>query len=202
LICTLSIHKHDFTFKHLCWHSITKILRNGPRAHFPFSPAPRRAPSTTPAPPRRALPGPALAAPCPRPTPVARPALARASRPAPATQPLPARPRRAEPAPSRAPAPRPCPGGYALVVHPGGRACPRARASATHVPRACTVRVPSARVARSRACDRSRTALNPVLIDVNLCSRRAASRASSRDNSFNLYLLKCCVARFVTRRFF
>jgi hypothetical protein len=33
----LSIHKHDFTFKHLCWHSITKILRNGPRAHFPFN---------------------------------------------------------------------------------------------------------------------------------------------------------------------
>jgi hypothetical protein len=22
---------------HLCWHLITKILRNGPRAHFPFS---------------------------------------------------------------------------------------------------------------------------------------------------------------------
>jgi hypothetical protein len=21
----------------LCWHSITKILRNGPRAHFPFT---------------------------------------------------------------------------------------------------------------------------------------------------------------------
>jgi hypothetical protein len=37
LICTLSIHEHKFTFKHLCWHSITKILRNGPRAHFPFS---------------------------------------------------------------------------------------------------------------------------------------------------------------------
>jgi hypothetical protein len=33
----LSIHQHEFTFKHLCWHSITKILRNGPRAHFPFS---------------------------------------------------------------------------------------------------------------------------------------------------------------------
>jgi hypothetical protein len=33
----LSIHDHKFTFKHLCWHSITKILRNGPRAHFPFS---------------------------------------------------------------------------------------------------------------------------------------------------------------------
>jgi hypothetical protein len=25
---------HKFTFKHLSWHSITKILRNGPRAHF------------------------------------------------------------------------------------------------------------------------------------------------------------------------
>jgi hypothetical protein len=37
VICTLSIHGHRFTFKHLCWHSITKILRNGPRAHFPFS---------------------------------------------------------------------------------------------------------------------------------------------------------------------
>ena len=37
LFCTLFIHNHEFTFKHLCWHSITKILRNGPRAHFPFS---------------------------------------------------------------------------------------------------------------------------------------------------------------------
>jgi hypothetical protein len=36
LICTLSINWHRFTLKHLCWHSITKILRNGPRAHFPF----------------------------------------------------------------------------------------------------------------------------------------------------------------------
>jgi hypothetical protein len=35
----LSIHEHKFTFKHLCWHSITKILRNGPRAHFPFTDA-------------------------------------------------------------------------------------------------------------------------------------------------------------------
>jgi hypothetical protein len=33
----LSIHGYRFTFKHLCWHSITKILRNGPRAHFPFT---------------------------------------------------------------------------------------------------------------------------------------------------------------------
>jgi hypothetical protein len=32
----LFIHEHKFTLKHLCWHSITKILRNGPRAHFPF----------------------------------------------------------------------------------------------------------------------------------------------------------------------
>jgi hypothetical protein len=33
----LFIHGHIFTFKHLCLHSITKILRNGPKAHFPFS---------------------------------------------------------------------------------------------------------------------------------------------------------------------
>jgi hypothetical protein len=33
----MSIHGYRFTFKHLCWHSITKILRNGPRAHFPFT---------------------------------------------------------------------------------------------------------------------------------------------------------------------
>jgi hypothetical protein len=33
----LIILGHIFTFKHLCLHSITKILRNGPKAHFPFS---------------------------------------------------------------------------------------------------------------------------------------------------------------------
>jgi 4-amino-4-deoxy-L-arabinose transferase-like glycosyltransferase len=33
----LFIHGHIFTFKHLCLHSITKILRNGPKAHFPFT---------------------------------------------------------------------------------------------------------------------------------------------------------------------
>jgi hypothetical protein len=37
VICTLFIHGHIFTFKHLCLHSITKILRNGPKAHFPFN---------------------------------------------------------------------------------------------------------------------------------------------------------------------
>jgi hypothetical protein len=36
MICTLSTTLHRLTQKHLCWHSITKILRNGPRAHFPF----------------------------------------------------------------------------------------------------------------------------------------------------------------------
>jgi hypothetical protein len=40
----LFIHGHRFTFKHLCWHSITKILRNGPRAHFPFSIRPTNTP--------------------------------------------------------------------------------------------------------------------------------------------------------------
>jgi hypothetical protein len=37
LIFTLSIIWHSLTHDHLCWHSITKILRNGPRAHFPFN---------------------------------------------------------------------------------------------------------------------------------------------------------------------
>jgi hypothetical protein len=37
VICTLFINGHIFTFKHLCLHSITKILRNGPKAHFPFN---------------------------------------------------------------------------------------------------------------------------------------------------------------------
>jgi hypothetical protein len=36
LVFTLSIIWHRLTHDHLCWHSITKILRNGPRAHFPF----------------------------------------------------------------------------------------------------------------------------------------------------------------------
>jgi hypothetical protein len=118
-------------------------------------------------------------------------------------EPLPP-PRPASPAP-----PPPCLRPRALSRTPPGpqsyapgRAPACARAPATRIPRASTVRVPSARVACSRACDRSRTALNPVLIDVNLCSRRAASRASSRDDSFNLYLLKYCVARFVARRIY
>jgi hypothetical protein len=37
MIFTLSTTLHRFAQKHLCWHSITKILRNGPRAHFPFT---------------------------------------------------------------------------------------------------------------------------------------------------------------------
>jgi hypothetical protein len=35
----LFIHVHKFPIKHMCWHSITKIHRNGPRAHFPFTEA-------------------------------------------------------------------------------------------------------------------------------------------------------------------
>jgi hypothetical protein len=70
----------------------------------------------------------------------------------------------------------------ALIARPRlralGRAPARARASATRVSRVCTARVPSARATRSRACDHSRTALNPMLIYFNLCSRRAVSRAS------------------------
>jgi hypothetical protein len=36
MICTLFTLLHRSTQKHLRWHSITKILRNGQRAHFPF----------------------------------------------------------------------------------------------------------------------------------------------------------------------
>jgi hypothetical protein len=43
VICTLFNHGHIFTFKHLCLHSITKILRNGPKAHFPFTVSPSEA---------------------------------------------------------------------------------------------------------------------------------------------------------------
>jgi hypothetical protein len=66
-----------------------------------------------------------------------------------------------------------------LVLRALDRAPARARVPATRVPRACAVRVTSARVTRPRACDRSRTVLNPVLIDAKLCSRRAASRDDS-----------------------
>jgi hypothetical protein len=37
MICTLSTTLHRSTQKHWRWHSITKLLRNGPRAHFPFN---------------------------------------------------------------------------------------------------------------------------------------------------------------------
>jgi hypothetical protein len=33
----LSTTLHRSTQKHLRWHPITKILRNGPGAHFPFT---------------------------------------------------------------------------------------------------------------------------------------------------------------------
>jgi hypothetical protein len=146
---------------------------------------PQRAPP--PRRPSRPRPAPSPASP---PSPSPRTASAPASPPSAAPALAPASPHHGHP--PLATRPRSC----AL-----GRAPARARAPATRNPRVCTARVPSARATRSRACDRSRTALNPVLIYFNLCSRRAASRASSRDDSFILYLLKCCVARFVARQF-
>jgi hypothetical protein len=44
----LFTHEHIFTFKHLCLHPITKILRNGPRAHFPFRCARAHPPGVAP----------------------------------------------------------------------------------------------------------------------------------------------------------
>jgi hypothetical protein len=48
MICTLSTTLHRSTQKHLRWHLITKILRNGPRAHFPFNCGSERPPSAAP----------------------------------------------------------------------------------------------------------------------------------------------------------
>jgi hypothetical protein len=150
------------------------------------APPPPPRPSVAPAPAPASRAAPSVPVPGFAPLPAARPLLTHALAP-------PSPPRRETP-------PRPCPGGCPRP-RALGRAPARARAPANRVPRVCTARVPSARATRSRACDRSRTALNPVLIYFNLCSRRVASRASSRDDSFILYLLKCCVARFVARRF-
>jgi hypothetical protein len=127
---------------------------------------PRRArPCPDRARPRRAAPAPVPAAPSPSHAP-ASPAVP-PLRPPPASRPLPApdaggsapcpraprgqrrrlgpcppRPRLAESAPSRAPAPRPCPGGCALVARPGGRARPRAPPSAAPLPQRLASRVP------------------------------------------------------------
>jgi hypothetical protein len=62
MICTLSTTLHRSTQKHLRWHSITKILRNGPRAHFPFKPESESnlvvaAPETAPEPPPETVEG-------------------------------------------------------------------------------------------------------------------------------------------------
>jgi hypothetical protein len=71
---------------------------------------------------------------------------------------------------------------------------PRPRA-----PRACTVRMPSARAARSRACDRSRTALNPVLIYLNCCLvdvlRRALRRATVHSKFVFINVLRRALRR-------
>jgi hypothetical protein len=129
------------------------------------------------------------------------PAPARASRPAPAARPLLAAPspRRARPIVSpRSPA---APSSRAPAAMPGPAPRPRPRPCPGDSRPAClTVRVPSARVTCFRACNRSRTALNLVLIYFKLFSRCAASRASSCDDSSNLSILKCCVACFVARR--
>ena len=85
-------------------------------------------------------------------------------------------------------------GAYAFKewARPGGRAQPRApartRAPMTRVPRACMVRVPSARAACSRACDCSRTALNPVLIYLNCCLVDVLRRALRRAMILFIYI--------------
>jgi translation initiation factor IF-2 len=92
-----------------------------PSASFPGEPRPSASF------PGKPSPAPRLRPPCPRPTPAARP--------------LPMRPRLAEPGLSRAPAPRPCPGGCTLVACPISRAQPRAPPSGAPLPRRLVSRV-------------------------------------------------------------
>jgi hypothetical protein len=140
---------------------------------------PARAPSPRRAPPRARPPWPRLAPPRPLPggPPLPAPPTPRL---APSHRGLP--PRASAARPGRVP---PCLGHAPPAVLPV-----RARAPATHAPRVCTARVPSARATRSRACVRGRTALNLVLIHFNCCSvnmlHRALRRATNLSN-FRFY---------------
>jgi hypothetical protein len=174
------------------------------RARAPANPAPASPPRARP---RRALPVPRPVSPSGRAVPrrphalpclveprPGKPSLGRA-RSTPASSALRRAPPRRAPPPRRPS--RPCPAPFPTVprrLRPRRvprRPCPAPRPCSHPCPSdsrlAClTVRVPSARVTCSRACDHSRTALNLVLIYFKLFSRRASSRASSRDDSFNL----------------
>jgi hypothetical protein len=124
VICTLLIHGHRFTLKHLCWHLITKILRNGPEAHFPFS-----APCGLVARPRGPAPRCLVACPAaPRPAPHARRPRARRLAPrwpralaAPAPSPGPTSP--AARAPAAVPSPRRGSRAPARAAHSRARDC-------------------------------------------------------------------------------
>jgi hypothetical protein len=48
MFCTLSTILHRLTQRHLCWHSITKILRKWPKDTFPFQDASARAERSSP----------------------------------------------------------------------------------------------------------------------------------------------------------
>jgi hypothetical protein len=165
--------------------------RLGPRPGALSSPSPAPRPAS---PDGRAVPRRPRALFCPGEPCPGKPSPDRAPRRAP---PRPRPSRALVRAPSR-PCPNPCLGSLAPL-----HALARTRASVAsrhraplpepvrrqpRATRACTIRVPSAHVACSRAYDHNRTALNLVLIYFNLFSRcvasRAASRALSRDDPF------------------
>jgi hypothetical protein len=150
------------------------LRRPWPRARAAPSARPRARPRPSPASPPHARPRPSRAAPrLASPSPCTR-ALPAPASPRPAATPSPASPLPGEPpSPASPPRPRAPRLGRALAVRPGrapprgsldrapDRAPARARAPATRVPCVCTARVPSARAACSRACDRSRAAFTP-----------------------------------------
>jgi hypothetical protein len=185
---------------------------------------PRRAPSL----PWRA-PSPARALPCPGEPSPSQP-LRGEPRPRRAP-PLPGGPPRRDPASSRPAPPQRAPpcasprtGGRAPVATPRSRPRPPLPEPVPwqlRAPRACTVCVPSARAACSRACDVVALRSTLVLIHFNFSLvdvlRRALHRATVHSKFvfinvcvarfvvrrffLNLYLLRCCVVRFVARRF-
>jgi hypothetical protein len=165
--------------------------RRGPPLLPPRRPRPRRRP------PARG-PGPRRAAPC------ARPRLPVARR-GPSRPPTPLRAASRPPA-ARLPGPLAC-GPSAPCARPSRPRC-TAPALGSMDPGAARVastrpRAPPFTPTRSRVRSPTRAVIYSwFLINFKLRLVSLLSRASSRDDSFYLYLLKCCITRFVARRFF
>jgi hypothetical protein len=161
-------------------------VARAPAGPVPAAPSPSRAPASPAAPSPRPPPASHPRAPAPAAAPSLRASAARAPAPAAVPTPVEPLPQRAPrlgctpAAASRAPCPVPWP-------RPRPRPCPRPCLGDSRLARR-HVRVPPARAARSRECDRARAAFNSLLIHFNLFSPCAASRALPRDGLFSFHL--------------